>query len=384
MAGDPLEALRRGARLGSQWLDASAEVSRREAVQRARRWRSRAFFIAQCSLAAGVAYALARYLFAVPVPLFAPVAAMVCLGMTYGQRLRRAVEITVGVAVGAFFGEAFFHLFGMGTWQVVAIVAAAMSAATLLGAGTLIVTQAGIQGLIIALLSGQTSTAFGRWFEALIGAATALVLATVSPSSALLRPRAGAADVLTRLSGLLIATASALRDRDEPAVQRALDGARETDAALTALRGHAADAREITRLTPWYRHRRADVLTISAQLPLVDRAVRNARVLIRRALASVQVGETVPEAYLTAMLDLAAVVDTVADGVRAAALDPRLPAAVVHVASETLDPAPGAELSAEVIRAQVRSMLVDLLEVLGVDTPTAQQAVRSATLPPAA
>jgi hypothetical protein len=77
---DPRRALRRTVRIGSKWLDASAELSRREAVERGRRWRSRAVFIAQCAVAAGLAYALARYAFHVAVPLFAPVAAMICPG----------------------------------------------------------------------------------------------------------------------------------------------------------------------------------------------------------------------------------------------------------------------------------------------------------------
>ena len=97
--------LRRTADLGARALERSARLSRREAARRARVLRNKAYFIVQCALAAATSYALAKYLFRVAIPLFAPVAAMVCLGMTHGQRLRRALEITVGVAVGVFFGE---------------------------------------------------------------------------------------------------------------------------------------------------------------------------------------------------------------------------------------------------------------------------------------
>ena len=73
----------------------AAQRSRASIRRRVERWRSRAFFIAQCALAAGVAWALGRYVVGHKQPFFAPVAAMVCLGFSYGQRLRRVAEVMV-------------------------------------------------------------------------------------------------------------------------------------------------------------------------------------------------------------------------------------------------------------------------------------------------
>lgn len=56
---------------------------------------------------------------------FAPVAALVCLGMSYGQRLRRTVEIVVGVAVGVAVADLVVRVVGVGTWQIVLTVAVA-------------------------------------------------------------------------------------------------------------------------------------------------------------------------------------------------------------------------------------------------------------------
>jgi len=42
-----------------------------------------------------------------PAPFFAPVAAIITLGFSFGQRLRRAVEVAIGVAVGVLVGDAF-------------------------------------------------------------------------------------------------------------------------------------------------------------------------------------------------------------------------------------------------------------------------------------
>ena len=57
-----------------------------------------------------------------PNPFFAPIAAIICLGGTFGHRLRRGVEIAIGVAVGIAVGDLFVQLFGQGVWQVVLVV----------------------------------------------------------------------------------------------------------------------------------------------------------------------------------------------------------------------------------------------------------------------
>ena len=53
----------------------------------------------------GVAWLIAADLLGHPTPLFAPIAAVVSLGTSYGQRLRRVVEVTIGVAVGVFVAD---------------------------------------------------------------------------------------------------------------------------------------------------------------------------------------------------------------------------------------------------------------------------------------
>ena len=61
--------------------------------------------IDQCAIAAGVAWFIAHDVVGHATPFFAPIAAVVSLGTTYGQRLRRVAEVTVGVAVGVFLAD---------------------------------------------------------------------------------------------------------------------------------------------------------------------------------------------------------------------------------------------------------------------------------------
>ncbi|MDO5697641.1 MAG: FUSC family protein [Dermatophilus congolensis] len=347
-------------------------------MRRTRRWRAKVNFIAQCAIAAGVSYTLARYLFSVEIPLFAPVATILTLGMTYGQRFTRAAEVTLGVSIGALVGELFVLTVGMGVWQVVVLVALAMSIASWLGAGTLIVNQAGIQGLVIALLAGQTTTAFGRWYEALIGAATGLVFASFIPSSVLLRPRARASAVLERLTTLFISSATGIKQHDRKMVEESLAEARSTEDDLRALRGFAADSVEITTYTPWYRNRRPEMQEVVALLDPIDRAVRNSRVLLRRAAISVQVEEAVPDEYIELIWELAHVTEDFARFLATGERDESLEGVLWNLSERSARPAPGAELSAEVIRAQIRSILVDYYMMLGYSAREAQRTVHQA------
>ena len=68
---------------------------------RVRLVRRYAWHIAQCAVAAAVAWLVARELLGHPQPFFAPVAAIVSLGLSYRQRLQRVAQVTVGVALGA-------------------------------------------------------------------------------------------------------------------------------------------------------------------------------------------------------------------------------------------------------------------------------------------
>src|SRR5207245_11236458 len=70
-------------------------------TRRLTRWRNRAVPIVEAALAAVLSWLVAVHLVDHRAPFFAPVAAVVCLGITLGQRLRRVIELIVGVGLGA-------------------------------------------------------------------------------------------------------------------------------------------------------------------------------------------------------------------------------------------------------------------------------------------
>ena len=114
--------------------------------------------VAQCAVAAGVAWFVAADLLDHQTPFFAPIAAVVSLGTSYGQRLRRVAEVTLGVAIGVLIADLLVVQLGSGWWQLTLIVALAMSAAFLLDGGQLFVIQAAVQSIVISLAGARSQT----------------------------------------------------------------------------------------------------------------------------------------------------------------------------------------------------------------------------------
>lgn len=310
-----------------------------------------------------------------PQPFFAPVTAMVCLGLSYGQRLRRVADVMLGVAIGVFVGDVFIHYFGSGVWQIVLVAVIAMSVATLSGARLMLTTQAGLQAVIVTTLVAQPGQAFSRWIDAVVGGSIALVLTLVAPAAPIRRPRQRAAAVVHELSEMLRDTVTALREGDAELASSTLARARASEGMLRDLRDASEEGMAVVRLSPLRRRHLPSVQVIAGLLEPLDRAIRNLRVLIRRAAIATWRGERVPAAYLGLLSSLAEVTDEIAGELQ----ERRIPtgsrrglSAIAEV-SAVIDPSAG--LSSEVMRAQIRSMVVDLLMLTGLPYEEAREFV---------
>jgi len=350
---------------GAALAPRAAQRSKASMGQRLARLRHRWFFIVQCSTAAAVAWWVATDLLHHQYAFFAPVTVMLCLGMSYGQRLRRVIDVTIGVAIGVLVGDIFVHFAGSGVWQIALVALTAMTIAVLFGAGTMLVTQAGVQSIIVTTLVVQQEYAVSRWLDAVVGGCVALLAATITPASPLRRPREQAAVVVAELSSILTCTARALRESDLDLATTALTQARNSEHALDELRDLSAEGIAVVRLSPFRRGHLPGVQAIADLVEPLDRAIRNIRVLVRRASVAVRVGEEVPAPYLDLISSLADVTAEIAVqlGERRLATGSRAALTALARSSSSVDPQ--TSLSAEVIRAQVRSIVVDLLMLTG-------------------
>lgn len=329
--------------------------------------------IAQAALAAGAAYAFARYVLGHEMPFFAPVAAWVCLGFTAQRDVRRVSELAVGVAVGVGMGDLVVHLIGSGWWQLTVVLFFSAMLARFIDRGALLVTQAGAQAIIVVGLPAVSGGPLGRWTDALVGGAVALLVAVLTPGDTRRRPRALGEQALVELAETLETLSHGLRSHDGDEVGAALVQGRATEPVLDEWLTAARGARELARVSVGRVHG-GELARLEVQAVLVDRAMRTVRVLARRAQPVAAAGEH----------DLGGVADLV---VRAAA-GARLLAAAVGSGG---DPGAARRLLAEVTALAdprgpddwlvqslvmlLRSPLVDLLEAAGASPEEARDAL---------
>jgi uncharacterized membrane protein YgaE (UPF0421/DUF939 family) len=345
------------------------------AVRRIERWRQRAFMIGQCSVTAGAAWLIASLLLGHEVPYFAAAAAILVLGVAYGQRLRRGVDVAIGVTLGVALGDLWLILFGVGVWQVVLVCAIAMSLATLVGAGPLITTQAGTNSIAVLVMAPSPIYGFDRWIDAAIGSILALLVATVAPSGPLRKPGEVAAKVVAGMAETLDAAAAALTSNDEDAASAVLDQALAAEKDLAAFDAAAAEGLEVVRHSPWRRRELGQVAAFADLHTPLDHASRNLRVLVRRCVVAVWRGDRVPEAYQDLIRRLAEVCRFIARELD----EQRLPSAARDQLQEVGEASAHLQvtgsMSAVVILAQTRSMVVDLMELTGLDYHEARELI---------
>jgi uncharacterized membrane protein YgaE (UPF0421/DUF939 family) len=330
----------------------------------ARRLRPRLLPIAQTAAAAVAAYYLALL---APLddakPTFASIAAVICLGVSYQQRGRRAVELIAGVVVGLSVADLIVHAIGTGPLQVGLMIVLAMGAATVLGGGELLVSEAAVSALILASLPTTSGFSPDRFFEALIGGAVAIAVGTLffPPDPGLLVGRA-AQVVFADLGETLEDVADALAEADPSKAEEALRVARAIDADMNALDEAIATAREMVRFAPPRRSARSVLERHARTLPHVDFAVRNTRVLARHSLRYTRSRLVAPDGLADAIRELAQAVWMLAaayDDPQSAADARKLARAAASHAREIFEREP--DLALTEIISQVRSTAVDVM-----------------------
>ncbi|GAA2335586.1 aromatic acid exporter family protein [Saccharopolyspora halophila] len=352
---------------------------REELSRRFRRLLRTGVPIVQCAVAAGVAWFLAHQVVGHPTPFFAPVAAVVSLGVSLGQRMRRSLELVVGVSIGVGVGDVLIYHIGSGAWQISLVVALAMSTAVLLDSGGVIVLQAASSSVLVAtLLPPATAGGPLRMIDAAIGGLVGFAVAALLPANPLAVAHRNGRVVLGALAEALRGVASAVAHADVEAAADVLAQARKSQKSVEELRVALEGGREIARFAPIRWHRRRDLERYENAATPMDRALRNTRVLARRALAALRDGEPVPRPLPSMLEELAGTVALLRDEL-ASGTDPlqaRESARSVARRS-TVEMLGEGDFSMQVVVLQVRSITVDLLQATGL---TREEA--NAALPP--
>jgi uncharacterized membrane protein YgaE (UPF0421/DUF939 family) len=358
-------------------LDEAARRSRATARTRLDRLRVNALPVAQTALAATLAWLVATEIVGHRRPFFAPISATIALGVTLGQRSRRAVEMVVGVSLGVLIGDALTALVGTGTWQLALFVVLAMSAAILVGGGPLLVGQATASAVLVATLPPVGGGVdFSRAIDALVGGTIGLGVAVLLPLDPIGRARRAVQPVLDELSAVIEDVAAALASRDLAAAEAALLRARGVDARAAALHDAVLAGQEIARMAPPRRAAREQLATYAGAADQLELAVRNVRVLARGAVRALHLDDHIPPDLGDALRDLAEAVRALgADLQGTGSVDAAREAAISAAGRATLVLEGTGNLSVSVLVGQVRSTAVDLLRGTGVELDDAREAV---------
>jgi uncharacterized membrane protein YgaE (UPF0421/DUF939 family) len=339
--------------------------------------------IVQCGVAAGLAWLVAHDLVGHPRPFFAPIAAVISLGVSLANRLRRAVELVVGVSLGVLVGDLLISAIGSGWWQIAVVVILAVAVAVFADGSTLLTNQAGASAVLVAtLVPPGPAGGVDRCVDALVGGLVGVLVVAVLPTDPVAPARRAARTLLGELAAVLSEVADALRDGDADVARAALRRARRTQPAVDELRSAVRAGHEVTAVSPMHRRRRGVLAQYGELAERADYAMRNTRVLARRAHAALCDGEPeVPDLpdvlreLSTAVRRLTAQLVRHGDRERArgAVLD------VVRHATLVSDAAVvDLGTSEQVLVAQVRSIALDLLQATGMRRDDARAAMRTA------
>jgi uncharacterized membrane protein YgaE (UPF0421/DUF939 family) len=272
------------------------------------RLRGRVWPILQTAIAAVAAWYLAKLLLPETKPVFASIAAVICIGATYGQRRERAVELIGGVVLGIGVADLLVLAIGTGPLQLGLLVVLAMGVAVILGGGPILVTEAAVSAILLVLIEPASSgLPPARLFEALIGGGVALGISALAfPQDPVLLVGRSVQSIFGELGGSLATVSEALAERNPARADAALAAARDLDGGVRRFEDALEIADETARFSPGRRSARPELARYSRSARHIDYAVRNTRVLARHVARFLRAGAAPPEELAGAVRDLSA------------------------------------------------------------------------------
>ena len=366
--------------VGAEILEGAARASRSGLRTRRERAIAAARPILQTAVAASAAWFVATELLGHDQPFFAPIAAVITLGLTIGERRRRAVELALGVAVGIAIAALLVAWIGTGTWQIGVVVALAMFGAILVGGGPLLASQAGASAVLVATLQApEGGFDFTRAVDALTGAGIALAVGSLLlPVDSGRMARSEAGPVIDSLAAALDHIAAAIDRRDAAEADRAVEEVARLRPYHDDLEDSLAAASDSARMSLGRREALEELAKLSELARHLRLAIADARSLARGVGRAIAIEDATPAEVGAAISGLAEAtrgLHSVLEGEDPGALREE---AVRATATANAVLAQTGNLSALHIVGQLRLLAVDLLRASGVERDRAQEAVRGA------
>ena len=329
----------------------------------------------QGTAAAAIAWAIAKYGLDHEDPFFAPVAAVIALNATTGERGLNAVRLLQGVVVGIVVGELALAALSGQPGSLAIATFFAMAIAHALGGARITVAQAAV-GAILTVAIGEAEAGVQRLFDAFIGAGVALTFSQLlfSPEPVRLLRRAESAALSDMAKGLEL-TADALERDDDERADEALTKLREMRDRLVELGRTRQASSRVSRRSAVWRSQRAPVVQETENAGYLDLLGGSCLMLARAAL----------DADLNDRHALAPALRELGQALAGLALDPgdrltRQAAVdrVLEVARKTVESGDPPDPALAAVIA-LRAVAGDTLMFAGVSSDLAADAVRAGT-----
>lgn len=360
---------------------------------RVTRLRKRAWSIIQIAVASGIAFWVAQTLLDHPVPAFAPISVIIVVGLSGGDRVARAFEMSMGCVLGVLVGDLLIMWLSNDWWQITVMIAVAMSLASIFSKSPLVANQVAIGTVLIATIMppGSETTGVDRTLDALVGSVIGILTVALLPSSALSRVRQEVSNVLSLAASVLSDVADGLKTQDPDLIYEALTEIRGSQDNVDAMLNAAKQGRESSQLSPLMWGSRRYVRSIDRILAPVDNCVRDVRVLARRSHVLTVDSDLVTEEQIEIIdelsdiaLELSNLYEAKSEMQEAREIPDLVKRLRIVGARQKISVAgEDAVLSNYAILAQTRSITVDLMQVCGMSLQSSQAVLAPTSKTPA-
>lgn len=336
----------------------------------------------QMTVCAVGAYAFAEFVLGHNGPIFAATASLITLGFSRDPRLRRVLEVAIGVTLGILMGELVLTWAGVGVWQAAVVLFASIMLARFLDGGVIFATQLGLQSVLVILLPLPNGGPITRSVDAVVGVCFALLITLLTPRDPRKEPKQDIRKLLGELAEVLRECSVALAKSDANAAWHALIRARSCQPLLDSMRSSLRSSGEVATISPAYRRYKGEITSLENSLEFIDLALRNSRVFARRltsAINNAALSDTAVTGLSEMLADTANAVDLLAIGL--AERDATASAINLHNARDELSVIASRlhprllgvqKLEGETVVMLFRPLMVDLLEASGIEAEEAR------------
>ena len=268
--------------------------------------------VLKTAVAAGISWQLAAWVPGNEHPYLAPVSAVLLMQLTIAQSIDRALQRSLGMAIGVLVAIGAYALVGLHPWSIALVLLIVLAGGIQLRLGQQEVQQVAVIALIVFLAGSITGTveyAAYRIGDSLIGAAVALGINwLVVPPIHVARARRSIERMADGLAHLLMELTASLRaGMTETAAERLLMDARSLADSLVSANSALAQAEQSLRFNRSRRQRGDDLSRLRGASLALEHSAIHTRVIARSIATAFHEGVAgwiAPDVFGLALADL--------------------------------------------------------------------------------